>query len=116
MWSDHKRLEERSLALHREVAERIQANPALVQVAERNLGNWIRQHGQIPVWREWKEILGKPLAEIMELLVSDDENARRLRQSSPFCGILTPRERWRIYESFTVGAYYQGSGEYSERP
>jgi hypothetical protein len=35
-------------------------------------------------------------------MVSPSEKARRLRQSSPFCGILTPRERWKIYESFAT--------------
>jgi hypothetical protein len=29
-----------------------------------------------------------------------DEDAIRLRQSSPFAGVLTPAERRRIYEAF----------------
>lgn len=113
MPSDHERIEQRRIALHREIVERIEANPALIHIARENLERWIRQNGEIPVWREWKDILERPLAEILDLLVSEEENARRLRQSSPFCGILTARERWRVYESFTVGAYYQSGGEHS---
>jgi len=93
MWSDHRRVEERSIALHREIARRIHANPELLLIAKRNLERWIEMDGQIPVWCEWQEILGRPLVEIIDLLVSPGENARRLRQSSPFCGILSPMER-----------------------
>ena len=31
------------------------------------------------------------------VLLDESEEGQRLRQSSPFCGILTPRERWAIY-------------------
>jgi len=112
MWSDHRRLEERSIALHREIAMRIHANPELLKIAKKNLDRWIKRDGEIPVWFEWQKVLSRPLAQIAALLVSPDERGRYLRQSSPFCGILTPRERWKIYESFTVGAYYQGSREH----
>jgi hypothetical protein len=113
MWSDHKRVEERSLALHEEIARRIRTNPELIMTANRNLERWMQRDGEKAVWREWKEILERPLSEIMDFLVSDDENGRRLRQSSPFCGILTPGERWAIYESFTVGTYYSRFREHS---
>ncbi|MDD5206038.1 MAG: hypothetical protein PHS17_11495 [Desulfobacterales bacterium] len=113
MWSDHMRIEERSIALHAEIAERLAASPELLETARRNIARWIERDGEIPPWKEWREILGRPLPEIIHVLVSPDENARRLRQSSPFCGLLTPRERWRIYESFTVGAYYQGRRQHS---
>jgi len=29
--------------------------------------------------------------------LSDTEDGRRLRQSSPFCSVLTVRERWALY-------------------
>ena len=31
MWSDHTRIEEKSIALHQEIARRIHSNPTLVQ-------------------------------------------------------------------------------------
>jgi hypothetical protein len=113
MWSDHTRIEERSIALHREIAGRIRSNPALIQVARRNLERWVEKNGETPVLNEWKDILNRPPDQIIETLVSIDEKGRRLRQSSPFCGILTSQERWKIYESYTTGTYYQGSGECS---
>jgi hypothetical protein len=112
MWSDHKRLEDRSLALHREIAERLEQNPELIEIAKANLERWAARDGDLPVWREWREILNKPLALIIAILRSDDETSKRLRQSSPFSGILSPRERWNIYESFTIGAYYKSDGQH----
>ena len=108
MWSDHMRLEERSLALHEEIARRLSASPELIEVAKENLARWMERDRGLPPWKEWREILERLLPEIIAVLTALDEKARHLRQSSPFCGILTPRERWRIYESYTVGAYYQG--------
>lgn len=108
MRSDHERLEDRSLALHKEIAKRLSENPQLIQIAKANLDRWVERDGDLPVWREWREILNGPPKKVISMLISDDEESKRLRQSSPFCGILAPRERWCIYESFTVGAYYKG--------
>lgn len=112
MWSDHKRIEERSLQLHKEIARRLEEDPQLIKVAKKNLIRWIARDGEIPVWREWSELLNGALSQVLSVLLSPDERGTRLRQSSPFCGILSPRERWKIYESFTIGAYYSSSGEH----
>jgi hypothetical protein len=42
--------------------------------------------------RDWPEVRG--------ILLDDSEEGRRMRQSDPFCGILTPAERWEIYREF----------------
>jgi hypothetical protein len=115
VWSDHKRIEERSLHLHKEIARRLQEDPQLLQIAKGNLIRWMGRDGEIPAWREWSEILKCPLSEVLSVLVSRDERGMRLRQSSPFCGILTPKERWKICESFTIRAYYPSSGEHRRR-
>jgi len=106
------RIEERSLALHQVIARRLREKPEFLQVAKNNLERWIKRDGELPAWMEWENILRKPITQIVDLMVSTSEKGRQLRQSSPFCGILTPQERWKIYESFTIGAYYQGSGEH----
>ena len=107
MYSDHMRIEERSIALHGEIAKRLHTRRELVEVARKNLEQWIQRDGETPPLTEWKRILGQPLEDIINFLVSPGEKARQLRQSSPFCGILTPRERWKIYEAFSAGTYYQ---------
>ena len=114
MWSDHMRIEQRSLALHQVISQHLRENPDLLQIARNNLERWVKRDGEIPPWKEWKEILRKPLTQIVDVIVSKTEKGRQLRQSSPFCGVLTPKERWKIYESFTIGAYYQSSGEHRQ--
>lgn len=102
MGLNHWQIEERSLILHREIARRIREDPAVLEIARENLNRWIQNQGHRLYWTEWKKILNGPLQEILSFLVSPEDKARWLRQSSPFCGILTPRERWKIYESFSA--------------
>jgi hypothetical protein len=118
LFSDHIRIEERSIALHRAVADRIRKNHKLMREAEQNLQRYLQQsfsEGGKPASSllEWQELLeNKSLEEVLEFMVSDSERARRMRQSSPFAGILTPKERWRIYEAYRPGTYYQSRGQH----
>jgi len=41
-----------------------------------------------PALAEWEKILESPFDNIMALLVDRSENAIRIRQSSPFAGVL----------------------------
>jgi hypothetical protein len=99
----HEWIDQRSLALDRAVAEKLRAEPALVDRARETLGRWLEQRRAAvpPVLLEWREILAHwPLARILDLLTSADEDPRRLRQSSPFCGILSPEERLAILKDY----------------
>lgn len=100
--SDHERLEARSLALHSAIVRKIDRDPDLLLIPKRNLKRWrARTIGPAPIYLdEWGRILRKPWAEIAEFLVSRSEDAIRLRQSSPFAGVLTAVERKRIYDGF----------------
>src|SRR5438105_1776829 len=92
--SDHRRLDERSLALHRLVAQKIQASPALLDKARDNLRRWQQANASTsPALAEWKHIIRGPVDQVVALLLERSERAARLRQSSPFCGILTQAER-----------------------
>jgi hypothetical protein len=119
--SDHIRIEERSIALHRAVAERIRENPKLMEEATNNLHQHLQQsfsEGRKPVSSllEWQELLeNQSLDQVLEFMVSDSEKARRLRQSSPFAGIITLQERWRIYEAYRPGTYYQSRRQHCRR-
>jgi hypothetical protein len=49
--------------------------------------------------QEWLDLINSSsLEQVLEFLVDDSENARRLRQSTPFAEILTQEERRRILE------------------
>jgi hypothetical protein len=104
-YSDHRRLDERSLALHRLIAQKLQAAPALLERARDNLRRW-QQAKPIPspALTEWEHIMSNPVDEVVAFLVERSERATRLRQSSPFCGILTEAERRAVYESYSARA------------
>jgi hypothetical protein len=96
----HEVLDQISLELGRRVAERLRTNPALLDVARENLARWLRQNADAPAlvqcYREWQAILEQPLEDICSILETDSEENRRLRQNSPFPGVLSPREVWAI--------------------
>jgi hypothetical protein len=97
----HQRLDQRSLALHRAIAEKLRVHPELVQIARDNLDRWSRKSGRSqPYWDAWREILKRPLPEILDLMQEESEKMTALRQATPFAGILEPAERWAIYERF----------------
>jgi len=68
-----------------------------------NLRRWTAGSNveQMPaVYLEWRNLLvEKTPAEITEILISETEDSVRLRQSSPFAGVLNAREVWKIKRS-----------------
>jgi hypothetical protein len=99
----HEWIDRRSLALDRAISQKLRAQPELFQRAKTTLDRWIQQRQPTipPILLEWREILERwPLEEVLELLTSSDERPRRLRQSSPFCGILSPTERLAVFKEY----------------
>ena len=98
----HRLIEARSLAMHCLIATKIAADPALLDVARRNLEAWSARYGDSPprALEEWRAILRRPWPEIAALITDPGETAARLRQSSPFAGVLTQPERHRVYAAF----------------
>lgn len=94
----HALLDQRALAMHRLIAEKLRRDPSLLAVAQANIARWKSTASPSALARleEWEAILRQPLESILEVLTSESEEATRLRQSSPFCGILTPAERTHI--------------------
>jgi len=88
--------------MHRLIAERLLANPALITQARLTLARWRAQTGErVPSYfSEWEQILEGSAATIAVFLASPTELAARLRQSSPFTNVLTNAERSEIYEAF----------------
>ncbi len=96
----------RSLWLHRAVAGKLLAKPErTLTIARRNLRKLQQIHppGQAArVLAEWEQLLSAPvnLEAVAETLTSKSQRARELRQSSPFAGVLTDRERAAVLGSF----------------
>jgi hypothetical protein len=101
-YSDHRRLDLRSLAMHTLIARKVARAPGLLAVPRENLRRWgKRWGGDSPAWlHEWQAILKRPWREVVAFITELSPRATRLRQSTPFAGILTPQERKRIYDAF----------------
>jgi hypothetical protein len=99
--SGHQRIDERSLALHRAIADKLRRDPSLIEVALDNIDRWSLQNSRSqPYWDTWRELLSGPLDVLLALLVEKSERMTALRQATPFAGILSPQERWAIYARF----------------
>ena len=97
---NHAAIDEVSLALAQEVAARVRSRPEFLDVARENLARWSRQNAGsqslLRCYAEWEAILTRPVQEICELLLAQTDDAQRLRQNSPFAGVLSPAEVWAI--------------------
>ena len=98
----HRIIEARSLAMHCLVAQKIAQKPPLLKKVRRTLENWrARYKEDIPrALDEWQTLLGQPWPEIAHFITDPGERATRLRQSTPFAGVLSPDERERVYAAF----------------
>ena len=97
-------IDARGLALARSVVAHIEADPALqgLKKARQTCRHWLQvlpQSQHAPVL-EWSAILALPWPEVRAVLLDPGERGKRLRQNSPFCGVLSNRERWTILREF----------------
>ena len=97
--NDHRLAELRSLALHQAVCLRLASEPSIRSRALARVQLWIAS-GEVAseYAHAWKSLLEGPTEALGELLCSDSESARALRQVTPFSFVIPPRERWRIWK------------------
>lgn len=94
----HRLAEERSIAYHRVIADRLQRRPEILERARRRVEGWMEAGDKAPFYaRKWSEVLAGDPTSIAAFLVDRSELAIELRQSTPFAGALEPRERWKIW-------------------
>lgn len=96
----HRLAEERSVAYHRVIAERLRDQPAILDSARRRIQDWLASGPAAPAAApRWAAVLAGDTTSIAAFLVERSEQADELRQSSPFAGALDPRERWQIWRA-----------------
>ena len=96
----------RSLALHREVAERLRRDPELLNAARERVERWLAEGSVHAKWAEsWSSILDAGLEAVIEVLTDTGSAAHDLRQVSPFAGVLDPRTRWMILRACSPRAH-----------
>ena len=92
----HQELDQRSLALHRLIAEKIRRDPDLFDNVKKTLARWneIVCANSQPYLEEWERLVDLGIEECLAVATEDSERATTMRQASPFCGILSNEERW----------------------
>jgi hypothetical protein len=99
----HRLAERRSLAYHRAIAARL--TPEIVAHARANLDRAAAAATTDPRYlAAWRTLLERPLPDLAAALCADDELMRDLRQATPLAGVLSPRERWRLWREATGDA------------
>jgi len=99
----HEHIDKRSLFMAQAIVSKIDGDPSRAGLAKARevCRQWsLRRLG--PAVQEWSDILQQSWESIRHILIDDSDESRRLRQSSPFCGILTPQERWYLYKTFNT--------------
>lgn len=98
----HLKIDQRSLALHRLVVEKIRKDPVLFDNVKRTLAYWrtIVSANSQPYLEEWEQLVNQGIDACLAAAVEDSEHADALRQTSPFCGILTNEERFVFFKEW----------------
>lgn len=91
----HQEIDQRSLALARMIVSIIDAQDDQqgLQQARAVCARWLAEQDS-PAIREWHTLLQNPWPIVRERYTDPSEKGCHLRQNSPFCGILSPRQRW----------------------
>ena len=88
------------LALAQHVAAGLPMHPEWIDLAQSNLDRWSRRNHDSPTllacYREWQSLLERPLDEVRAILLDPTSECQRLRQNSPFVGVLSPSQVWQI--------------------
>lgn len=96
------REDRRSLALHAAVAVRLREDPQVVLARARvSLARMRTLHpGARPLLDEWRLHLRRTVDALIPVLLDPAPWSRELRQVTPFTGILSARERAKVYREF----------------
>ena len=95
---DHPFLDRRSLAFHAAIANKLRADPKLLEKVRDRLRRTLSDErvsiSTRDAYREWLEVIEQhSFEEVLSLLVDPSEEGKRLRQSTPFAGMLSKAER-----------------------
>ena len=99
------REDQRSLAYHQSIAKVLRKLPdkAIVK-AKRVLQKMRRDHPEVkPLWDRWRLWLDLPIEELISKILDAGMTAREMRQVTPFAGLLSPQDRFRILRKFREG-------------
>lgn len=94
----HADAERFSRALHDDIAQRLRTEPDLIDRARANIAHWeaMMGHAAPRDLEVWRDILNQGIEAIIRVLTARDATSDRLRQSSPFAGVVPHHRRWEL--------------------
>lgn len=98
----HQALDERSLRLHRLIADKLRSEPHRFAQVQATLSRWqeaVDPRTQ-PYVRRWQELARQGLEACLEAATQPTEQGQALRQASPFAGVLTHKERFAFFREW----------------
>jgi hypothetical protein len=92
----HQELDQRSLALHRLVAEKVRGDAALLDKARATLIHWFETASPrtFLYLNEWRQLLDQGVEACLQKATEESQQGDALRQASPLACLLTPQERF----------------------
>lgn len=98
---DHKIIDQRSLEFSKAIAQKIDADESgdLLKSVRSRCKRWLKKLNA-PAIKEWDLILQQDWLNIKKVLLEESGNGQRLRQSSPFAGVLSNQERLSILKKY----------------
>lgn len=106
-----------SLEIARRVSLRLLASPALIELAHSNLASWSERNADAPsllrCYEEWRDILTRPLPEIIEILCAETESGQRLARIPPLPAYW-PRPKSGPSNPKSAGAMHRTNPDYSD--
>ena len=98
----HQEIDQRSLAMHRLVADKIRREPARFDAARATVARWrltVCATTQ-PYLAEWEHLMQQGMDTCLAVAVEDSPHATALRQSSPFTRVLSNTERFEFLKTW----------------
>ncbi len=96
----HVLAEVRSLEIHRLAADELRRNPDRLEGVRARVRGWLADGTVHPIYAQrWWQILSRPLEDVIAVMTDPEEDARALRQASPFAGLVDARTRWQLWRS-----------------
>lgn len=101
----HQVIDERSYEMHQVIADVLRRSPGQLSLVtawiERMLGNPDYSEQNKDALREWQAVIeGQGVRGVLEVLGSRDDEATRLRQSTPFAVLMPQDKRLEILDKY----------------
>lgn len=97
----HQDIDRRALFLAEAIVREVESNSiddSMSQARDLCL-KWLATHPCFDL-NHWNEILAEGWELSRKVLLDPSEEGDRLRQSNPFCGVLSPKMRWKLLKDF----------------